>query len=133
MAEVLNKVHYKIALILLKYFPAVLAIIYFIIVTLGCFGIPTVVLQKLFFISPIVAGILAYLSYVFKNCIWHRLPIYYCLIVHGISAIDYYVSIPITNSLMLFIYLILTVLFILLGMYFKNRYNVRKRSKERIA
>lgn len=131
MAVELSKTHYKIALLLLKYTPFIIGLVYFICAVLSCFAIPVPLLQNIFFFSPVTAGVFAYLSYVFKNCIWHRLPIYYCLMVHSISTIDYYYNIPIMNSWMLFVYLVVTILFILLGMYFKNRYNVRKRNKER--
>lgn len=131
--EKLSKTHYKIVLILLKYVPFIIGIIYFINAICQSLGIMLTIIPNLCFLSPLTAGIIAYLSYVFKNCIWHRLPIYYCLNVHCISVLDYYCDIPILDSYLLYVYLIVTILFILLGMYFKNRYNVRKWSKERTS
>jgi hypothetical protein len=85
-------------------------------------------LPNLFFLSPISIIFILSASFVFKFCIWHRLPIYYCLTIQLINLIDYYSPIVFTNSTMLFIYIILTIIFILLGMYFKNLQNGYKHN-----
>jgi hypothetical protein len=118
---------HKILLIILKYIPFIIAIIYFTSSILHCFGIRCYLLGNLFFLSPITALFILVASFAFRFCIWHRLPIYYSLILHGIACLDYYCSIPITSNIMLFIYLLITIIFILVGMYLKNRYNKKKR------
>ena len=77
--------------------------------------------------SPMIALFILIASLTFKFCIWHRLPIYYALLLHIISTIDYYTNIAISNWFMLFVYLVITIVFILIGMYFKNRYNKKKK------
>ena len=118
---------HKILLIILKYIPFIIAIIYFISSILHCFGIRCCLLGNLFFLSPITALFILVASFAFRFCIWHRLPIYYALILHVTACLDYYCNIPITSNIMLFIYLLITIMFILVGMYLKNRYNKKKR------
>lgn len=66
------------------------------------------------------------MSKVLKFCVWHRLPIYYCFCVDVLSTIDYKYGIPLSDINLLMIYMIITTIFILFGMYLKERYN-RKR------
>lgn len=122
---------HKLFLIIVKYLPFIIGIIYFLIAILNCFGIECIILINLIFISPISALFILAASFVFKFCIWHRLPIYYCMILEIISFIDYYSPLLIPSNLILLIYLSVTILMILIGMYFKNRYNNEKRKKNR--
>lgn len=101
---------------------------YFLIAIFNCFGIECIILTNLIFISPVSALFILASSFVFKFCIWHRLPIYYCMVLEIISFIDYYVPLLIPSNLILLIYLSITMLMILIGMYFKNRYNKKSRS-----
>lgn len=120
---------HKLFLLIIKYVPVITAIIYFICCVLGCFQIKTIILPNIFFLSPISALFIICASFTFKFCIWHRLPIYYSLVLQIINIIDYYSPVVFTNNVMLFIYLLITMFFILLGMYFKNKYNADKENK----
>lgn len=133
MEEKYNRNLYKVFLILLKYMPFLIAVIYFICTILGAIGINQVILPNLFFLSPVTAALWICASFVFKCCIWHRLPIYYCLMMQGIDIIDYYTDIGLSSNCWLFVYLIITIISILLGMYLKNMFNVRKWSKVRAS
>lgn len=117
-----EKLH-KLFLIFVKYLPLVIAIGYFINAILTSLGIIYPTIMHIFYLSPITALFILCASFVFKFCIWHRLPIYYCIILHIISYIDYYTNFLMVNSLALFVYLTLTIFCILLGMYFKNKRN----------
>lgn len=55
MEEKYNRNLYKIFLILLKYLPFVIAVVYFVCAVLGSLGINQVILPNIFFISPITA------------------------------------------------------------------------------
>lgn len=68
------------------------------------------------------------MSKVLKFCIWHRLPIYYCFLMDILSTIDYKYGIVSSNINLIIVYMIITVIFILLGMYLKERYNRKQRS-----
>lgn len=128
LQELLNmeEVCHKILLILLKYIPFIIAIVYLIVSVLRCFGVMSFIMPNLFFMSPITALFMIVASFAFRFCIWHRLPIYYALLLHGIDCINYYCT-PITNNILLFVYLLITIVFIIIGMYLKNRYNKKKR------
>lgn len=122
-----DKLH-KYFLICLKYAPMLIALAYFINAILSCIGVKLWILQDIFFLSPITALFILCASVVFKFCIWHRLPIYYCMVLHIISYIDYYTNFLMVDNIALFIYLTLTILCILLGMYFKNLHNGYKHN-----
>lgn len=126
MAEQYNKVLYRLILVLVKYLPFIIGVATFISAIYGCYGIQLMWIPNLFFMSPTTALFMVLVSFLFKCCIWHRLPIYYSLLIQIFNIIDYYCKLPITNNIMLFIYLAITILFILIGMYLKNRYNKLK-------
>ena len=67
------------------------------------------------------------MSKLLKFCIWHRLPLYYAASIDIINTIDYYITFAINNELMLASYLTLTGIFILIGMYLKEKYNAKVR------
>jgi hypothetical protein len=68
------------------------------------------------------------MSVLLKFCIWHRLPLYYGASIDIINTIDYYITIPISNKSMLVWYLVITGIFILVGMYLKERHNAKNRT-----
>ena len=69
MVEGYNKYLYKVFLILVKYLPMALAVIYFIAGICGCFGVQLIAIPNIFFLSPVTAGFLVLTSFVFKCCI----------------------------------------------------------------
>lgn len=123
MAERLH----KLFLVIVKYLPFIIGFTYFLLAIFSCFEINCIVLSNITFLSPIAALFILTASFAFKFCIWHRLPIYYCMLLEIFSFLDYYFPLIISNNLRLLIYLLITILFILIGMYLKNKYNKRKR------
>lgn len=121
-------ISHKIFLIVVKYLPIIIALGYLITSMLHCFGIICYIIPNLFYMSPITALFMICTSFAFKFCIWHRLPIYYAMILHLMTIIDYYTAITITSFALMFVYLVIAIIFILIGMYLKNRYNKRKRN-----
>lgn len=127
MEESLNKKTYKILLICLKYLPWLILIMYFINILLNLFGV-TIMLIPIISQVTLLPGILIILfSILFKFCIWHRLPIYYCWINNLVGYYDYIFGIPLPERLFIWFFLLIGLVLTLLGMYFKNRYNERKR------
>ncbi len=114
---------HKFFLIILKFTPVVIAIIYFINSVLSCIGLDLIVIPTVFYLSPTSALFILCASFTFKFCIWHRLPIYYSLVLQIINTIDYYSPVVFSNNVMLYVYLLITIVFILIGMYFKNKLN----------
>ena len=74
-----------------------------------------------------MSGVLILLmSKVLKFCIWHRLPIYYCFCVDVLSTTDYMFNISLSNIDMIIVYLLISVIFVIIGMYLKEVYNKTK-------
>ena len=127
--EVISKFWHKILLILVKYIPFIIAIGYLICTIFGCFGIKLFILPSLIYISPITGILILVMSKVLKFCIWHRLPIYYCFCIDILSTFDYKYNIPLSNINLIIIYLVISILFILIGMCLKEKYNRINKNK----
>ena len=119
--ESLNKALYKIELYVIKIIPFVLALICFINTTLSYFNIDISFLSYLGGISIFPLLFLYLSSYVFRFCLFHRLPLHYLLLNLILNIIDDYIGIPISNRGMYSIYLIITFIFILLVVYEHTR------------
>lgn len=90
-----SKVLYKIELIGIKYIPIVIALMYFIDTLLDAYEVEIDFLSHLFGMSFLPWCFLFLSSFVFKFCLFHRLPLYYIALNHIISLIDYYIGIPV--------------------------------------
>lgn len=89
-----SKFLYKIEIIGIKYIPFIIAIMYFIDTILDAFKVDLGILSHLFGMSFLPWCFLLLSSYVFKFCLFHRIPLYYIALNHVISLIDYYIGIP---------------------------------------
>lgn len=89
-----SKFLYKIEIIGIKYIPIIIALMYFIDTILDAFGVDIGILSHLFGMSFLPWCFLLLSSYVFKFCLFHRIPLYYIALNHVISLIDYYIGIP---------------------------------------
>lgn len=89
-----SKFLYKIEIIGIKYTPFIIAIMYFIDTILDVFKVDIGILSHLFGMSFLPWYFLLLSSYVFKFCLFHRIPLYYIALNHIISLIDYYIGIP---------------------------------------
>lgn len=132
MKEELSRTQYRLALICVKYSPWLIALFYFIACILGCFGITSFWITYVCFLPVIPTICLIAFSVLFKFCIWHRLPIYYAILLNTINVIDVYFTIPVSNIIMISIYIILTGIFILIGAYFKNKHNEKVRTVKKL-
>lgn len=106
-----SKFLYKIEIIGIKYIPFVIAIMYFIDTLLDTYEIEIDFLSHLFGMSFLPWCFLLLSSYVFKFCLFHRIPLYYIAINHIISLIDYYVGIPIDLKPWVVLHIILIFIF----------------------
>lgn len=114
-----SKFLYKIELYLLKIIPFVLAICYFSNIVLSYFHIEAEWLSHVAGLSFIPFIFLYISSFVFRFCIHHRIPLYYILINHIITIIDYYYQLPVSNLEFLQLHSAIFGVFILLYIYFK--------------
>ena len=125
MAEI-SRIWYKIAIICVKYIPILISICYFIGNICTCFGIALLIISNISHMSLLPIICVLSFSFLLKYCIWHRLPIYYAMLIDVVNWIDYYIHIPVNSAIMLSIYLTITIIFILVGMYLKNKDNKTK-------
>lgn len=93
-ARLRSKFLYKIEIIGIKYIPFIIAIMYFIDTILDAFKVDIGILSHLFGMSFLPWCFLLLSSYVFKFCLFHRIPLYYIALNHVISLVDYYLGIP---------------------------------------
>ncbi len=114
-----TKALYKIELYLIKIIPYIIATCCLLNTILSYFNIDLVIFSTFSGLSILTAAFLILSSFVFKFCIYHRLPIYYTLVSDIISYIDCIIGIPVANRTMFTIYLALAGITILLIIYFK--------------
>ena len=117
--ERLNKTLYKLELYLIKNIPVIMACICLSNTILSYNGIDLTILSYIGGTSLLELMFLYLSSYVFKFCIYHRLPIHYLSVNWIINVIDEYIGIPMANKPLLILYIIIAGITILLMLYFK--------------
>lgn len=115
--EKLSKSLYKIELYLIKIIPFILAFVYFLNTTLSYFNVDIRLFSYIGSVSILPLLFFYISSYVFRFCLFHRLPLYYIAINLILNMIDDYIGIPISNRGLYSIILILTFIFIILSVY----------------
>ena len=127
--EKLNKTLYKLELYLIKNIPVVMACICLSNTILSYNGIDLTILSYIGGTSLLELIFLYVSSYVFKFCIYHRLPIHYLSINWILNTIDEYIGIPMANKPLLILYVIIAGITIILMLYFKFKlkWNICKR------
>lgn len=105
---------YKFELILLKFIPFILAIACLLNTILSYFGIDLIILTYLCGISFFTLLFLFVSSYVFKFCLYHRLPLYYVVVNNLLAIYDYHIGIPLNDKHLLILYLIIAWVFYIL-------------------
>lgn len=118
----------RLTRIIVKYIPFVIGIGYLLMAIFSCFGISCIWLPVLFRFSISSFVCLFAVSILLKFCIWHRLPLYYAVVIDIINTVDYYFVIPINSKVLLLVYLLISAIFILIGMYLKEKHNVKNRT-----
>lgn len=102
---------YKLTILFTKYFTVVMALFDIVHTIFSYFNIDAFVIT-IFSGMSIGTLILSYLiSYAFKYCKYHRIPLHYIVVSNILSIIDYYVCIPISNKALLCLYLIIFGIF----------------------
>lgn len=120
-----NKNLYKIFLIVIKYIPTVLAILKLATLITNYLKIRVFILTCLGGTSIIMLLVLYLISYIFKFCLTHRLPLHYVTIVSILTMLDYYLGSSISALTSYRVYLILSGIFITawIIVWFVNRKN----------
>ena len=114
----MNRNLYKIGIWSLKVLPIILAICYFLGTLFSLFNIDLVFLSYFGFIG-IFPFIFIYISsFMFKFCIWHRIPLYYILCINLLTHLDYLFVFSIVWLISFLI--IITGIAIILTLYLKK-------------
>ena len=117
--EKLNKLLYKIELLLIKLIPIILSILTLLNVILSYININVELLSAIGGMSLLPWLFLYISSFVFKFCIYHRLFLYYILVNELLSWYDYKIGVPLSAKGYLVLHLIIAGIFIILITYFK--------------
>ena len=119
----MNKLLYKVTVIVLKILPILLAFITLLNSILSYFNIDLVILSYIGGISLITILFLYVASYSFKFCKYHRMFLHYIVVTWIINIIDLYIGIPINDLEYLCLQMIVAgiSLFIILYFYLKRK------------
>ena len=112
---------YRVVTIIVKYFPILIALLYLLESILSCFGVECLLLVMLGNMTLLPIILILSMSFLLQFCTWHRLPIYYVMVVNTINIIDYYFKIPLNSAIMLAIYLSLALFATIIGIYLHNK------------
>ena len=124
-----NKALYKIELLLIKIIPFIIMFFYILNSILSYFNIDILLLSIISGMSILSWLFLFISSFVFRFCIYHRLPLYYILITDIINYYDNIIGIPINNRSLFVLNIIIIGVFILLIVYFKFKQHESRTSK----
>lgn len=119
MEEKLNKNTIKLFVLVTKYLPIVIALIHFVNMTISYFYGNDIPLNYIGGVSLLPVLYLYFASYSFKLCEYHRMFLHYIVIVDVINIIDYYVGIPITDTSLYLIILLITIIMMFIILYLK--------------
>lgn len=117
MGEELKLSKYKIFLIILKFIPLILAILEFLHSVLVLFGYNSILIRYLGGISLIPILFIYIAADVFQFCAYHKMFIYYIVIIEFISFLDNIFQFDVSVLFMLSIIVIITILFLMLILY----------------
>lgn len=132
--EEISKFELKLCKVVVKYAPFVIAAGYLLMAIFACFGIALHIVSIFCSMSIIPFIVLISISKLLKFCSWHRLPLWYSLLIDILNATYFYFNIPISGKVAVAIYMLITIIFILIGMYLKEKHNAKTRiNKNRIA
>lgn len=115
----LDKTLYKLELILLKYLSVTIGLCYLLNTILSYFKIDIILFSFIAGLSVLPTIFILVSSFVFKFCIYYRLPVYYAIICDIINYYDLYIGIPISNRMLFVTNMISAGICIFLMIFFK--------------
>lgn len=119
--ENLNKNLYKTTLYFLKIIPMLIALCDVLNMGLSFVGIECPVLSYIGGVSFITLMFLFLISYVFKFCVWHRMFLYYAVIINLLSTIDLYMEIPMSDKYLMMLHTTLFGIFLFCTLHLKRK------------
>lgn len=124
-----TKTLYKIELLTIKMIPYIIMVCYFLNSLLSYFDIDTQLLSLIGGLSVLPLIFLLISSFVFKFCIYHRLPLYYVIVVDVLNYYDSLVGLPISNRSLFVLNMLILGIFVLLIVFYKFKQHGRTISK----
>lgn len=113
----LKRSNYKVFLFINKYLPYVISLLYMVNTLLSLFGIDLIIFSMLGGLSLLPIIYFISVSFTFKYCLYHRLPIYYIILNDSINWLDYHIGIPILDMyfiagsiILMFIFIVVTTI-----------------------
>lgn len=117
----MNRLMYRLEIICVKYIPILIALIVLINAVLSFFDIYINELNYLAGTSLLTLIPMYISSYAFKFCGYHRMFIHYILAHKCLVAIDTYIGIPVSDFIMLLLYLIVAGIFAFIIIYWHQK------------
>lgn len=117
----MNKTMYKLEVLSVKYIPIIIAGIVLFNSILSYFDIYVTWLDYIAGTSLLTLVPMYISSYIFKFCGYHRMFINYIVAHKLVETIDMYIGIPVTDLMLLFIYLILAGIFAFIIIYWHQK------------
>lgn len=124
-----GKTLYKIELLIIKVIPFIIMCCYVANSILSYFNIDAPILAITGGLSILTWIFLYVSSFVFRFCIYHRLPLYYILISDILAYYDNIIGIPISNKELFVLNIAIIGVFILLIVFFKFKQHESRTSK----
>ena len=118
----------KIELLLIKVIPFIIMFCYALNNILYYFDIEVIFLSTFSGLSILTWIFLYISSFVFKFCIYHRLPLYYILTIDIINYYDYLIGLPISDKRLFILDIIIIGIFLLFIVYFKFKQHEQRTS-----
>ena len=116
---------HKLFLVLTKFIPHIIALFYAIYTFLGFCGIDVPIFGYFVHVSLLPWIYFYFISFVFRYCYVHRLPLYYIFINELITVLDYYLKIPIDDLNLLIIHLLIIFIIISGYSYYYIKYKLK--------
>ena len=123
--ENLNKRMYKLLILMLKYIPMLIALVYVLNTVLSYFYIDVPMLSNIAGMSILSWMFMYTAATVFRFCLYHKMFLYYILITDVVNITDYYIGIPIEGIELLMIHGAITGISLFLILYFYVKSNKR--------
>lgn len=127
----LKRSNYKVFLFINKYLPYVISLLYMVNTLLSLAGIDLIIFSMLGGLSLLPIIYFISVSFTFKYCLYHRLPIYYIILNDSINWLDYHIGIPIADMyfiagsiILMFVFIVVTTI-----LYLKEK----KREKNEVT
>ena len=116
---------HKVLLVLIKYIPHIIALFYAIYDILGILGVDAIIFGHLIHVSLVTWLFMYFLSFVFRYCYVHRLPLYYILGSDTLTITDYLLDFTIEESITTLLHLSLIAVIIFGYTYYYDK-NIKK-------